>query len=121
MLKILFFIFLIPFSLFAKPYQTPSEKILQHGEKIYIEKTCLNCHGAGNMGAPSPENKKTCKQYFKKQTESAFLKQVDHVWEGLGVMPQQGGCYECTDEDIAAAVHYMWMLWSKTCSYKASQ
>lgn len=76
------------------------------GKKIY-EHFCSTCHASNPIipvGAPRIGKKSDWTPYTKSQTIDKMVKTID---AGLGAMPPRGGCFECTDQDLKAAIEYM--------------
>lgn len=73
-------------------------------EKIYLE-FCAVCHdkdpqiplGAPRIGVPSDWTSR----------HKTLDEMTNSVLEGLNAMPARGGCFECTDELLKAAIQYM--------------
>ena len=75
------------------------------GREIYQE-FCASCHAAEpriKLGAPRYQNQDDWKPYSQLDLNS-LLKMAD---AGMGQMPPRGGCFECTDENLKAAIVYM--------------
>ena len=75
----------------------------RNGEKVY-KKSCKMCHNTGMLGAPKRTDKaawKARRAHYDEQT------MVEHTLKGFGKMRAKGGCKQCTDEEITAAVEYM--------------
>ena len=73
------------------------------GEDIY-NKSCVNCHGAGVLGAPKLQ---AAADWQPRIDEKGF----DTLWQnainGINAMPPKGTCGTCSDDDIKAAIEYM--------------
>ncbi len=69
--------------------------------KVY-EQYCVVCHQNGLMGAPKFQSKKDW-DARKKDKKALILSAM----KGLNAMPAMGTCYECSEEDISAAIDYM--------------
>ena len=75
------------------------------GEKIY-KQFCAVCHakkpsivlGAPRIGVENEWKHRT------KQGVDVMLAKID---AGLNAMPPRGGCFECSDADLKAAIAYM--------------
>jgi len=75
------------------------------GQQIYQE-FCASCHAEHptiNVGAPRFRNIQDWKPYSSLSLET-LLKIAD---TGIGHMPPRGGCFECSDENLKAAIIYM--------------
>ena len=68
------------------------------------EHYCITCHQEGVGGAPKFENEGDWKSRLKGKTLEDL---VNAAIAGINVMPPQGTCYECSKEDIKAAIEYM--------------
>lgn len=76
------------------------------GEKIYTH-FCATCHAPNpliSVAAPSMGVKKDWEPYIKNQTVDQMMKVID---SGLGAMPPRGGCFECSDDELKAAIIFM--------------
>lgn len=68
-----------------------------------VEHFCSTCHalhpqiplGAPRMGVASD---------WQARTSQGMAALLRHTEEGLGAMPARGGCFECTDEQLALAI-----------------
>jgi cytochrome c5 len=77
----------------------------QRGEKIYRQ-FCATCHAPDpqiTTGAPRKGNSKEWAGYLKNGHEVM----VQRLYDGEGSMPPRGGCFECTDEELDAALTFM--------------
>lgn len=75
------------------------------GKKIY-QQFCSTCHAKQPMislGAPRIGVKKEWQGRMKR----SVAKMVKRIDPGLNAMPPRGGCFECSDEQLAAAIRYM--------------
>ena len=75
----------------------------QRGGEEVFELACASCHGTGFYGAPVIGDFYAWEDRLPKG-EQALLKSTI---EGLNSMPARGGCANCSDADIQAAVHYL--------------
>lgn len=110
----LFFIsFSSPFNVFATEHNFHHpEAALQAiakdkrpGEKIY-QSYCANCHALKPMipvGAPRIGVKAEWQPRLKKGMKTLFK----NAALGINNMPARGGCFECSDELLQAAIDYM--------------
>lgn len=76
------------------------------GKQIY-QHFCATCHAPDpiiNLGAPHLGVKKEWTRYTQSQTVEQMVKIID---AGTGAMPARGGCFECSDADLKAAILYM--------------
>ncbi len=72
------------------------------GERIYNQ-ACFACHSMGVAGAPKFGDKAAWATAMAGGMESMIANTI----KGKGAMPARGGVASASDEDIAAAVHYM--------------
>lgn len=72
------------------------------GEEIYNTK-CMACHASGAAGAPKLGDKEA----WAPRIATGMDAMVASVINGKNAMPPKGGCMDCSDEDLAAAVEYM--------------
>ena len=72
------------------------------GEAIYGS-TCMACHSTGAAGAPKLGDKATWAPRIA-QGSSTLLQ---HALQGFKGMPAKGGCVNCSDAEIKAAVEYL--------------
>ena len=74
---------------------------LAAGEKLY-NAACFACHGAGVAGAPKLGDRAA----WEPLMAAGMDQMIQIAIEGKGLMPPRGGT-TASDEEIAAAVHYM--------------
>lgn len=72
------------------------------GEYVY-NTYCFACHNTGAANAPVLSDAEVWNALIKKG-EPALLKVSI---QGRGAMPRRGSCFDCTDEEIQRALHYM--------------
>jgi cytochrome c5 len=75
------------------------------GKKIY-KQFCAMCHANNpliNLGAPTIRVKKDWIERMKQGIDKMLVK----IDSGLNAMPPRGGCFECSDDDLKAAIVYM--------------
>lgn len=72
------------------------------GKQVY-ESFCKTCHEIGLSGAPKYGDRKW-RELEKKEGRKRLVKEAI---KGEGAMPPRGGCTDCTDAEIKAAVLYM--------------
>ena len=75
----------------------------QRGGEEVFEQACFSCHGTGFYGAPVIGDIFAWEDLLLKG-EQALLKSTI---EGLNSMPARGGCANCSDADIQAALQYL--------------
>lgn len=100
---------------------TPDERaaVLTQGEKVF-NRTCIMCHGAGNMGAPALEdnahwasrvaklNRVGVSDEEKAKVVDGLANHVIYGYKGKsGEMPEMGGCVTCSEDEVQAAVRYV--------------
>ena len=89
--------------------QEINEKRIYKGEprtgKAIYDYRCKGCHERNTQGAPMPDDKYDWAQRLKKGIGT--LKK--HSLEGYNnyLMPPKGGCRNCTEQEVYAAVLYM--------------
>ena len=74
------------------------------GEEVY-NGACMACHATGAAGAPKVGDAAAWATRIDKGMEALYASGVNGV-PGTGMMAR-GGCGDCSDEDIYAAVDYM--------------
>jgi len=77
----------------------------QAGRKIFKE-FCASCHANQpliEVGAPRIGDQKTWRR-LRQAGMAALLK---NTITGVGAMPARGGCFECSDEQLQAAISYI--------------
>lgn len=72
------------------------------GDEVYTA-SCQACHGSGVAGAPVAGNAEAWAPRIDKGLETL----VGHAINGFNSMPAKGGCGNCSDEEIQAAVEHM--------------
>lgn len=72
------------------------------GEAVYTQ-ACAACHAGGVMGAP----KKGDAGDWEDRLPQGMDVLVQHTIDGLGAMPPRGGCANCGDDEIQAAIEHM--------------
>ena len=72
------------------------------GEEVYGT-NCAGCHASGAMDAPKMGSAADWKPRLSKG-EATLVK---HAIAGFNKMPPKGGCGNCSDEEITAAVEHM--------------
>lgn len=86
----------------SAPVAAPAASGPRSGEDIY-KKSCFACHATGAAGAP--------KYAAAGDWEPRMAKGVDTLYEnalkGFNAMPAKGNCFDCSDEEVIAAVDYI--------------
>ena len=74
------------------------------GEQVY-EYRCKSCHARTTQGAPLPDDS----YEWSRRARQGMDVLMDHVIKGYqrGLMPARGGCLNCSDAELRAAVMYM--------------
>lgn len=102
-----------PLSLASKPvqYHRPLDFIQEikndpdRGYKIYA-KICATCHAENpliNAGAPKYRNTKDWEPRMKQGNKQM----LQNIQDNKGIMPARGGCFECSDAELMAAIEFM--------------
>ena len=94
-----------PEKLTAKTWE-PEDAELKRGKEIYLN-TCSLCHDEGEEGAP----RLRVESEWAPRREKGIDTLIKHATEGftglVGEMPARGGEDSYSDEDVAAAVRFM--------------
>jgi len=64
---------------------------------------CASCHSVKNAEAPEAFNAGAWKKRMTKGADVVLA----NVIKGVGNMPPQGTCFECTQEDLRKLIRYM--------------
>jgi cytochrome c5 len=64
---------------------------------------CSSCHAVKNAEAPEAFNAPIWKKRMSKGTDAVLA----NVIKGVGNMPPQGTCFECTQDDLRKLIRYM--------------
>ncbi len=73
------------------------------GKEIY-QYRCYGCHGKNTQGAPMPGDVAD----WKERQEQGMKALMRHTTNGFGdFMPPKGGCRNCNNAELKAAVLYM--------------
>ena len=75
------------------------------GKQIYGQ-FCVSCHAKDPMislGAPRFRDKADWQARNKKGIDAMLA----NIANGFNAMPARGGCFECSDDDLKAAIKYM--------------
>jgi len=76
---------------------------MRTGEAVY-HRYCFSCHAAGTAGAPKTGDAQAWAERVAKGKPQLLLSTV----EGMPpAMPQRGLCFDCTDDELIAAIDYM--------------
>ncbi len=77
---------------------------LAMGQSVF-ETTCVRCHGPGKLGAPrvgrDPES-------WRARIDQGIGVLIEHALSGHGRMPPKGGYGELSEEEVGAAVAYLY-------------
>ena len=79
----------------------PTEAV-RSGETVY-NAACMACHTSGVAGAPKLGDKAAWSSRIS-QGEATL---IQHALQGFKGMPAKGGCVNCSDAEIKAAVDYL--------------
>jgi cytochrome c5 len=74
------------------------------GEEVY-NAACMACHSTGAAGAPKYGDATAWAERIAKGMDALYSGGIDGV-AGTGMMAK-GGCMNCSDEEVTAAVDYM--------------
>lgn len=72
------------------------------GNEVY-DAVCMACHSTGAAGAP----KKGDAGAWASRIDQGMDTLIKHAVNGYNAMPAKGGCANCPDEEIKAAVEYI--------------
>jgi len=72
------------------------------GQEVYAA-ACQACHASGAAGAPITGRAGTWGERLDQDMEDLY----DHAINGIGSMPAKGGCRDCSDDEVKAAVDHM--------------
>ncbi|SFM40156.1 c-type cytochrome [Marinobacter pelagius] len=72
------------------------------GSEVY-DAVCMACHTTGAAGAPVIGDAGAWAPRIDQGMETL----IDHAINGFNAMPAKGGCANCPDEEIEAAVEHM--------------
>ncbi|MHB8846329.1 MAG: c-type cytochrome [Nitrospirota bacterium] len=89
-------------SLFAITGMALAAPAPRSGKQVY-EASCKACHEIGLSGAPKYGDRK----WREMEKKEGIKRLVKDAIKGEGAMPPRGGCADCTDGEIKAAVRYM--------------
>lgn len=71
------------------------------GEQVF-QGACFACHGTGALDAPKKGD-----AAWKPRLAQGFDVLKKHAIEGIRSMPPRGTCADCSDDEIADAIHFM--------------
>ncbi len=83
----------------VEPYKGPTRS----GKTVYSN-SCATCHDRTTQGAPLPDDDVEWGKRIKKG-KKILLKNVMNGYKEL--MPVKGGCRNCTEKEILAAINYI--------------
>jgi len=72
------------------------------GDAIY-GKSCTTCHAAGVAGAPKTGDVAAWAPRIAKGMDVLYT----HAISGFNAMPAKGMCFDCSDDEMKAAVDYL--------------
>lgn len=72
------------------------------GEAVYNQ-ACAACHAGGVLGAPRKNNAGD----WEDRLPQGMAVLLEHSINGFNAMPPRGGCGNCSDEEIEAAIEHM--------------
>jgi len=74
------------------------------GKEVY-EFRCRGCHGKNTQGAPMPGDRM---EWQSRLAKGGMERLLEHAIQGYGeLMPPRGGCRNCRDGELLAAIQYM--------------
>ncbi len=76
----------------------------QRGRAVY-ESACRGCHAAENVMVSSPKAGDAAE--WAKRLKKGRDRVIRNAIEGFNAMPPNGGCSECTLEEIGVAIDFM--------------
>ena len=85
----------------AAPTETASSGP-RSGSEVY-DAVCTACHSTGAAGAPKVGDTAAWAPRIDKGMDTL----INHALNGFNAMPAKGGCANCPDEEIQAAVEYL--------------
>lgn len=75
------------------------------GKEVY-EFRCKGCHARNTQGAPMPDDKFEWQMRLRKKGLRRMLKNSMDGFNNY-LMPPKGGCRNCNENEVYAAVYYM--------------
>jgi cytochrome c5 len=70
------------------------------GQQVF-QNSCFGCHGTGAMGAP-----KTAADWQPRIAQGKDVL-LNHAINGFNSMPAKGTCFDCSDDELQAAIDFM--------------
>jgi cytochrome c5 len=102
------FLFVIVSLIISCSGDKKNETDTANGQLVY-NKSCQTCHTAGIVGAARLDDIERWKISASKDSDE-LLQQVIAGYNGPnGVIPAMGACGDCSDQDIADAIAYMFL------------
>ncbi len=83
-----------------EPYDGPPRS----GAEVYRYR-CESCHARSTQGAPLPDDTYEWSRRFARGMDVLVKHTIDGSQDGL--MPERGGCRNCSDAEIEAGILYM--------------
>ena len=78
--------------------------VQRSGQQVYDYK-CYECHAKNTQGAPMPGDNYEWNRRYSKGMDVL----MEHTIDGFnrGVMPERGGCRNCSEKELKNAIVYM--------------
>jgi len=83
--------------------QASSSQVVTFTAEELYDSVCAMCHAGGASGAPRVGSHSD----FAPRISQGMTTLLHHALNGYGFMPPKGGCENCTDAQIEAAIRYM--------------
>ena len=83
--------------------ETATAQPVHPGEKTY-QNYCFSCHTPGLSGAPKTGDAQAWAPRIAKGADLLLATTIEGI---PPAMPPRGMCFDCSDEDLAAAIDYM--------------
>ncbi|NTS75935.1 cytochrome c5 family protein [Catenovulum sp. SM1970] len=80
----------------------PANAAARSGSDVY-NTYCMACHGSGVMNAPKAFDEAAWAPRVEKGLDTILKSAIS----GIGMMPAKGGCMDCSDDEIKAAIEHM--------------
>jgi len=87
----------------AEVEESVAAKPVHPGEKTY-QNYCFSCHTPGLSGAPKTGDVEAWAPRIAKGADLLLVTTIEGI---PPAMPPRGMCFDCSDEDLAAAIDYM--------------